>query len=355
MSLMAAMEEAAQECLHSTGGGKAENGGLKLIPGWAEYVKPYSEESKFWCATWQSAGMPRNGALHDAMKYSKCQYKYAVRRLKRANEKIQNDKFVLGLLSGGANIFSEIKKHRGNVKNVSSRIDDQVGGKNIANKFADIYAQLYNQHEHGEELAHLDNNISEAIGAHSMEDADRVTVDLVKKALNRMKSGKKDALFDLQSDCLTSGPDALILHITNLIKTFIVHGTVPFFVMICTLLPLVKDNLADTTSSENYRAIASGSLLLKLLDIVILLLEGDKLKCDQLQFGFQAGASTSMCSWTATTVIEHYNRSGSPVYACAMDLSKAFDLVEWVTLFKLLLEKGVSPLFIRILIFIYKN
>ena len=202
MSLMAAMEEAAQECLHSTGGGKAENGGLKLIPGWAEYVKPYSEESKFWCATWQSAGMPRNGALHDAMKYSKCQYKYAVRRLKRANEKIQNDKFVLGLLSGGANIFSEIKKHRGNVKNVSSRIDDQVGGKNIANKFADIYAQLYNQHEHGEELAHLDNNISEAIGAHSMEDADRVTVDLVKKALNRMKSGKKDALFDLHSDCL---------------------------------------------------------------------------------------------------------------------------------------------------------
>ena len=154
---------------------------------------------------------------------------------------------------------------------------------------------------------------------------------------------------------MTSGPDALILHITNLIKTFIVHGTVPYFVMICTLLPLVKDNLADTTSSENYRAIASGSLLLKLLDIVILLLEGDKLKCDQLQFGFQAGASTSMCSWTATTVIEHYNRSGSPVYACAMDLSKAFDLVEWVTLFKLLLEKGVSPLFIRILIFIYKN
>ena len=118
-----------------------------------------------------------------------------------------------------------------------------------------------------------------------------------------MKDGKSDALFDMQSDCLTNGPDALTMHLTNLLKTFIVHGTVPYFVLICTLLPLVKDNLAVITTSDNYRAISSGSLLLKLLDIVILLLEGEKLSCDQLQFGLQAGASTSMCSWTATTVI----------------------------------------------------
>ena len=147
----------------------------------------------------------------------------------------------------------------------------------------------------------------------------------------------------------------LVEHLTNLLKSFIVHGSVPYLVLICTLLPLVKDNLADITSSENYRAIASGSLLLKLLDIVIILLEGDKLRCDQLQFGFQAGASTSMCTWTATTVIEHYNNQGRPVYSCAMDLSKAFDLVEWARLFKLLLRKGVAPIFIRILFFIYSN
>ena len=39
----------------------------------------------------------------------------------------------------------------------------------------------------------------------------------------------------------------------------------------------IKDNLADITNSDNYRAIAFGSLILKLLDIVIFLLEGDKL------------------------------------------------------------------------------
>ena len=63
---------------------------------------------------------------------------------------------------------------------------------------------------------------------------------------------------------------------------------------------------------------------------MILLLEGDKLQTDQLQFGFQEGSGTVMCSWTATTVIEHYINNGTTVFGCAMDLSKAFDLVQWV-------------------------
>ena len=133
------------------------------------------------------------------------------------------------------------------------------------------------------------------------------------------------------------------------------YGCVPYFILVCTLLPLVKDNLADITSSENYRAIASGSLILKLLDIVILMLEGDKLSCDQLQFGFQAKSSTSMCSWTASAVIEHFNKNKKIVYGCAMDLSKAFDLVEWVQLFSILRDKKVAPVFLRIMLFIYSN
>ena len=38
---------------------------------------------------------------------------------------------------------------------------------------------------------------------------------------------------------------------------------------------------------------AIGSLLLKWLDWLILVLEGDKLSSDELQFGFQAGYSTT--------------------------------------------------------------
>ena len=201
--------------------------------------------------------------------------------------------------------------------------------------------------------------MSEKIAVGALEDnfyhVERITTDLVKEGLGKMKSSKNYAIFNFQSDCLINGPDALVTHLTNMIRAFVIHGNVPYFILVCTLLPLVKDNLGDITSSDNYRAIASGSLILKLLDIIIIMLEGDKLKCDQLQFGFQAGASTSMCTWTATTVIEYYNRQGSVVYGCAMDLSKAFDLVEWVELFSTLVKKKIPPIFLRLLLFIYKN
>ena len=191
------------------------------------------------------------------------------------------------------------------VKNVSSRIDDQVGAKSIANKFAKIYDKLYNQHENIADLEEVNNSIARSIAAEAMIEADKITIEVVRKALKHMKNGKRDVLFDIQSDCLTNAPEPLLSHLTNLVKSFVVHGAVPNIILICTLLPLVKDNLVDTTSSDNYRAIACGSLLLKLLDIMILLLTRDKLSCEQLQFGFQAGTRTTMCSWTATTIIEH--------------------------------------------------
>ena len=118
-------------------------------------------------------------------------------------------------------------------------------------------------------------------------------------------------------------------------EMFIVHGFIPNFTLLCSLLPLVKDNLDDVTSSDNYRAIAGGCLLLKLLDIVIILLESEKLTYDEIQFAYQTKASTTMCSWTATSVIEYFNEKGSPVYSTAMDMSKAFDMVDWTEMLKL--------------------
>ena len=71
--------------------------------------------------------------------------------------------------------------------------------------------------------------------------------------------------------------DVLIEHVTNMFQWFLRSGTVPPFLLLCTLVRIVKDNLGDITSSDNYRAIAIGSLLLKWFDWLLLIIEGDKL------------------------------------------------------------------------------
>ena len=150
-------------------------------------------------------------------------------------------------------------------RNCSSTIDGEVGAHNIANRFAEIYSELYNTHEHGPAFDEVKNKISGNITPDSIAQVNRISESLVEDALKSMRAGKNDALFDFQSDCIINGPRLLITHLTNMIKSFVMHGQVPYFILVCTLLPLVKDNLADITSSDNYRAIASGSLVLKLL------------------------------------------------------------------------------------------
>ena len=134
--------------------------------------------------------------------------------------------------------------------NCSSRIDGEVGSSNIANRFAEIYSQLYNTHELGPELEELSSDICAGVNESSLIHVDRVTNYLVREALTSMKKSKNDAIFNIQSDCLINAPDVLVEHLANMVRAFIVHGNVPYFLLVCTLLPLVKDNLADTTLSE---------------------------------------------------------------------------------------------------------
>ena len=86
--------------------------------------------------------------------------------------------------------------------------------------------------------------------------------------------------------------------------------------------------------------------MLKILDIVILILEREKLSFSELQFAYQTSSSTTVCSWAVSSVIEYFNRQGSPVYGAAMDMSKAFDMVEWTRLFTVLIKRKVDFIFL---------
>ena len=165
----------------------------------------------------------------------------------------------------------------------------------------------------------------------------------------------KSYIYDVVSDMYKNGPDILLTHLKNLMKIILRHGIIPKLLLICSLRPIVKSNLEDVTSSSNYRAIAGGCLLLKLVDLVFLELEGSKLTFDQLQFAYQRNSSTTTCSWMVSSVIEHFNKKGTTVYAASMDMSKAFDMVNWRILFSDLLERNINPLFLRVITFTYEN
>ena len=170
----------------------------------------------------------------------------------------------------------------------------------------------------------------------------------------RMKVNKRDSVYNVTSDMYRNSPNVFYDHLATILRQSLVHGVLPNVVLLCTLMPLIKDNLGDITKSNNYRAIAGGCLILKVLDLVILHLEGEKLSTDSLQFAYKPNTGTSTCTWMVTAIVDYFTKSGNPVYGAAMDMSKAFDMVRWEKLFDTLLKRKVNILIVRLFLHIIK-
>ena len=60
---------------------------------------------------------------------------------------------------------------------------------------------------------------------------------------------------------------------------------------------------------------------------VILNRHGDKLNSSELQFGFKAKSSTTMCTLVLKETMSYYTKHQSSVYCAFLDATEAFDRV----------------------------
>ena len=298
-----------------------------IIPGWNEQVKPFKDTAKFWFSAWLSAGKPQNCELHNIMRRTRNIYHYNVKKCKKAEEQIRKEKLLSAVLdpSSDVDIFKEIKQMRKAKESYANKIDDKT--TNIEEHFAGIYENLYNSVDDENNLKDVAKIIESKISEGCAGEVRRVTPDLVREAVKKIKPNKSDPVYDFTSDCLKNAPSILFIHLCNILRSFLIHAHVSSILLLSTLVPIVKDKLGNLCSSKNYRSIAISSLFLKILDWVIILLYGNHLNLHDLQFAYQPNCSTNMCTWLVVETIDYFIRNGGEVFACAMDMTKAFDLV----------------------------
>lgn len=328
------------------------NSGAKNLPMWNEMVAPFKIDAQFWHGIWLSAGRPINTELHTIMKRTRNIYHMNIRKCKRAFNKIKADNFLNACVNGDIDLFKEIKRNR---QSSNSNIPSNIDGikTNISNHFADMYKTLYSSVNDYDDMSNVYDNINLNIDSNSMHYVNLINSSVVKTCVKKLKSGRKDAVLDMTSDCLINAPDILFNHLAVIFKFFLIHSHISLFMLFSTLIPLIKSKLNDRCSSSNYRSIAISSLLLKVFDNLIIHLFSSYLKFDELQFGFQANNSSNMCSWLAIETINYFYYRNSDVYTCVMDMKKAFDRVKHSTLFVKLSNSGLPLIYVRLLMIIY--
>ena len=124
---------------------------------------------------------------------------------------------------------------------------------------------------------------------------------------------------------------------------------------ISVVIPLFKKG--DASLCENYRPISLGNCLGKILDKILnkrleLWLDERQILREE-QAGFRKGYSPSDRMFVLNALISKYCKGNGKLYVAFLDLSRAFDNVDRITLFRTLLRTGIPSPFLRVLLSMY--
>lgn len=120
------------------------------------------------------------------------------------------------------------------------------------------------------------------------------------------------------------------------------HSHLPDKMLQTLVVPIVKNKTADLSDTKNYRPISLATVVSKVFDSVLNTQLNRYVKIHDNQFGFRRGLSTEMAVLCVKHSVSYYTKRSTPVVACFLDLSKAFDLVSYDLLWQKL-EKSQLP------------
>ena len=332
----------------------------KSVPGWNAIVEEHRERALFWHQLWKDNNSPRVGLIADIRQKTRAKYHYAIRLAKREKDKLAADKVASALLENDKDFWKETNKIKHRLKAIPTHIDSVNGMENIANLFADKQEALYQSVGYNEDdLRQLQTRIVCNVQTKCNHDkcgfSHNINVAHVKKAIGALKPGKSDGSEGLTTDHFLNGTDQLQVLLSLLFNSMLHHGFSPAGTLMSTIIPIPKNSRKSLNDSSNYRGISLSSIFCKIIDLIILDKYESVLKTSDYQFGFKKKHSTSQCTYVVQEVIQYYKNGGSNVNAMLLDASKAFDCVNYVKLFSLLLDKGLCPMVTNFLIISYVN
>ena len=333
----------------------------KCVPGWNEYVDKFFKSSLFWHNLWRENGEPETGILADIRRKTRSQYHQAHKMVKHNEGVIRSENLANYLTNGSINEFWEnIRKINSKKNKYPLNVDGVTGENNIANLFVDKFSKLYNSVSFNDrDMVCLQRDINNSLlqpctCANCDNDlCQQISPVEVAEARSTLKLGKSDGNLILSSEHFIHASFNLNILLSILFSLMLRHGVTPEGMLIGTMVPIPKGRWANLCVSDNYRAITLSSILLKLFDKIIMEREKLQIMTSNFQFSFKTETSTSVCTGLVQETISYYNYYKTNVYMLLLDVSKAFDRVNYVKLFRKLRNRNVCPYICRLLLEMY--
>ena len=326
-----------------------------LKPYWSDALKELKIASVEAHNVWKNNGKPRTGWINQLRLHCKYQYKLAI---KEAEEQFANevdDEISELYLKKDFDRFwrkwnNKFSKRHASPTNVNGLTND----KDIANEFrkssSDVYFNSYVDTEGTSKCMDTIQNLLLSDLDNSIVDANIFSVTDIENAIKSLKGGKAAGLDSLTKDHIVNSHPAVIVHLKLLFNIIYKHGFVPDDFGVGLSIPIIKDKHGDICSTDNYRTITLSPVISKVFEYCLLHKLQPLLCSSDLQFGFKKKLGCSDAIFVLNQTVDYFVSRGSTVYMAALDARKAFDRVNHVKLFQIMIQQGLPSRFIKIVI-----
>ena len=181
-----------------------------------------------------------------------------------------------------------------------------------------------------------------------------ITIDIVKKAISKMKSGKAAGPSGIVVEMIKAAGDTGATMIRDLATAIIRDGKVPTDWEESFIVCLYKGK-GDALDRGNYRGLKLTEQAMKILERIVDGLIRQVVSIDDSQFGFVPGRGTTDAIFVVRQLQEKYLAVNKRLYMAFVDLEKAFDRVPRKVIWWALRKLGVEEWIVRLVQGMYAN
>ena len=181
-----------------------------------------------------------------------------------------------------------------------------------------------------------------------------ITIDMVKKAISKMKSGKAVGPSGIVVEMIKAAGDTGATMIRDLATAIIRDGKVPTGWEQSFIVCLYKGK-GDALDRGNYQGLKLTEQAMKILERIVDGLIRQVVSIDNSQFGFVSGKGTTDAIFVVRQLQEKYLAANKRLYMAFVDLQKAFDRVPRKVIWWVLRKLGVEEWIVRLVKGMYAN
>jgi exonuclease III len=322
------------------------------VTGWNYHVLPLYNNAREAPKAWLLHGSPTSGPVYDEMTIKRKSFKNKLCWCQRNQEKIKMDIIASHRSTGN---FSQFWKETNKLSYKQTR-PMSVNGLHKEKDIANMFSKQF-------KVDNSPQNSQSAYPPDSVRDRGDpttgpelfITQDMIWHCVRNMKRGKSPGHDGLSIEHILYGGPLLHVKMAQFFNLCLAHGFLPDEFMTTNVVPIVKNRTGDLSDPSNYRPISLATVLSKVLEKLISPILTEHIQLNDAQFGFRPGLSTDMAIFCLKNTVSRYLKKKTSVYACFLDLSRAFDTIDYSLLWEKVSKAGVPRRVAGLLGFWYGN